>query len=148
MKKKVAKDTPLAEITLRKYERPINLSEREIIRKICLSMGLLQPGDSRNVIVDVLHVFLKHKKDLDSKEIEDLVKKMREEYNLPMLGVASSNIRRQIKRLRNIYLVEKVANKYRLTENERLITLFEEKIEKFYLSTIVSRVKDYLRELK
>ena len=148
MKKKVVKDTPLAEITLRKYERPINLSEREIIRKICLSLGLLQPGDSRNVIVDVLHVFLKHKRELDSKEIEELVKAMRKEHKLPMLGVASSNIRRQIKRLRDMYLVEKVANKYRMAENEHLVHLFEEKIETFYLRTIVDRVKDYLRELK
>ena len=42
---------PLAEITLRKYESPYELGRRELVKKICLSLGLLQPGDSRDVIV-------------------------------------------------------------------------------------------------
>ncbi len=48
---KISKDIPLSEITLRRYEKPSKLSERELVRKICLSVGLLQPGDSRDVIV-------------------------------------------------------------------------------------------------
>ena len=31
---RIAKDTPLAEITLRRYEKPGKLSERELVRKI------------------------------------------------------------------------------------------------------------------
>ena len=31
------KDIPLAEITLRKYEKPQSLEKRELVRKICLS---------------------------------------------------------------------------------------------------------------
>ena len=54
---------PLAEITLRKYEKPYNLEGRELIKKVCLSLGLLQPGDSRDVIVDVLQVILDAKKE-------------------------------------------------------------------------------------
>ena len=56
MAKKVSKDIPLAEITLRKYEKPGELSKRDLIKKLCLSVGLLQPGDSRDVIVDIFHV--------------------------------------------------------------------------------------------
>jgi len=52
-KRNVCKEIPLAEITLRKYERPSDLSKRDLIRKLCLSIGLLQPGDSRDIIVDV-----------------------------------------------------------------------------------------------
>ena len=77
---KISKDTPLSEITLRRYEKPSKLSERELVRKICLSIGLLQPGDSRDVIVDILHVLLKakkQKKSLDSKEIEKEVIEIR-----------------------------------------------------------------------
>jgi len=48
---KVSIDTPLAEITLRKYESPKGLEKRELVRKLCLSLGLLQPGDSRDVVV-------------------------------------------------------------------------------------------------
>ena len=57
--KTIAKDIPLAEITLRRYEKPANLNERELVRKLCLSIGLLQPGDSRDVVVDVLNVLIK-----------------------------------------------------------------------------------------
>jgi hypothetical protein len=32
---------------------------RELVRKFCLSTGLLQPGDSRDVMVDILYVLLK-----------------------------------------------------------------------------------------
>ena len=41
----MVKEVPLTEITLRRYEKPYD-SSKEIIRKICLSLGLLQPGDS------------------------------------------------------------------------------------------------------
>ena len=52
------KDIPLSEITLRKYEKPSGLEKRELVRKICLSLGLLQLGDSRDVIVDILMVLI------------------------------------------------------------------------------------------
>ena len=61
-KKTIAKDIPLAEITLRRYEKPAELTERELVRKLCLSLGLLQPGDSRDIIVDILHTLLSAKK--------------------------------------------------------------------------------------
>ena len=56
--RKVSIDTPLAEITFRKYELPTGQTKREAVRKLCLSLGLLQPGDSRDVIVDVFEVVL------------------------------------------------------------------------------------------
>ena len=34
----MARDVPIHEITLRKYEKPYDSSRREIIRKICLSI--------------------------------------------------------------------------------------------------------------
>ena len=55
---RVAKDLPLAEITLRKYAKPYRLDDRELVKKLCLSIGLLQSGDSRDVVVDVLHAIL------------------------------------------------------------------------------------------
>lgn len=145
---KISKDTPLAELTLRKYENPQQgLDERELVRKLCLSLGLLQPGDSRDVVVDVFHVILKNKdKELTSTEIERLTVINREEYKVPMLGVAPSNIRRQILRLRDLFLVERVGTLYRINENTNLSELFKEKLEKYYLESIVSRVKDYLKE--
>ena len=67
---------------------------------------------------------------------------------MPLVGVAPSNVRRQLRRLRELYLIEKVKNNYRITEKEDLSVIFEEKIEKFYLKSIVSRVKEYFEALK
>ena len=147
---KIARDTPLKELTLRRYERPSNLNERELVRKFCLSIGLLQPGDSRDVVVDVLYVLLAAKKDrkkLSSEDIKDEVIVIRKNYNRPMMGIASSNIRRQIKRLKDILIVEKVRNSYRITEFADLSENFENKIEQFILPTIVGRVKEYFKKV-
>jgi DNA-binding transcriptional ArsR family regulator len=146
LKKKISVDTALAEITLRKYEKPNSTNKRELARKVCLSLGLLQPGDSRDVVVDVLQVLLESKSELSSSEVERLTISNRKKNNLQMLGIAPSNIRRQLLRLRDLFLVEKVKNSYRIKENNSLASLFEENIEEYYLTSIINRVKDYLRE--
>lgn len=143
MSKLISRDTPLAELNIRRYEKPNNLESRELVRKLCLSIGLLQPGDSRDVVVDVLYVMLTNKEELSSEDIRRKVIEFRESRKLPLQGVASSNIRRQLKRLRDIHLLEKVANSYRINENARLSEIFEEKIEQFMLPSIMSRVKEY-----
>jgi len=138
------------EMTLRRYEKPYNLEMRELLKKFCLSMGLLQPGDSRDIVVDILHVLLKAKKDekdLTSEQIRQLVVEMRKEYSLPLVGVASSNVRRQIKRLRDILLVDKMKNNYRIAEFGNLEDTFEEKISRFVLPTITSRVVEYCKRI-
>ncbi len=149
-KQTIAKDSPLSEITLRRYEKPYDLTGRNLVKKLCLSLGLLQPGDSRDVIVDVFHVFLKKKnegKALTSEAIKNLVIETRKSQNLPLLGIASSNIRRQILRLRNLMIVEKINNDYRITEFNNLHENFKDKVEAFLLPSIMERVKDYLREV-
>jgi hypothetical protein len=146
----ISKDTPLAEITLRKYEKPDSLDERSLIRKLCLSIGLLQPGDSRDIIVDILQVLVdmqRKKKMLNSEEIRYEVAKNRKKRKMALAGVASSNIRRQLLRLRDMFIVEKVANNYRINENASLADIFTEKIEKYYLESIKERVKEYFQEV-
>jgi len=147
MKQTIARDTAIAEITLRKYERPENLSERDLVRKLCLSLGVLQPGDSRDIIVDILLVLLKSPNPLSSVEVEAQVIHFRKENNLPMLGVASSNIRRQLLRLRDIFILEKTKNSYRINEGCKISDILSEKIEKYYLSGIIERVKEYASEI-
>lgn len=144
---KVAKDLPLAEITLRKYEKPYSTNRRDQIRKLCLSIGLLQPGDSRDIIVDVFQTIIE-KKEIEAEQIPKEVIALRKQAKLPLLGIAPSNIRRQLKRLKDLYLIEKTQNIYRIAEKEELITIFEEKIEKFYLKSIVERVKEHFRALR
>jgi len=144
---KVRKDTPLAEITLRKYERPENFSGRELVRKLCLSLGLLQPGDSRDVVVDVLQVLLEKKGPLTSEEVGDLVIKNREANNIALLGIAPSNIRRQLLRCRELFLIEKIKSTYRITENEKFREIFSEKIKKYYLNSILDRTEEYMKKI-
>ena len=147
--KNISTDTPLSEITFRKYEKPSNLDQRELTRKICLSIGLLQPGDSRDVIVDILNVLIQNKtKELNSEEIKNEVIKLRKKHKLQLKGIAASNIRRQLRRLRSLFLVEKIKNNYRITEFDNLINTFEEKIEQFYLKSILERVKEYFKAIK
>ncbi len=145
--RKVSTDIPLSEITLRKYEPPSNLEERELIKKLCLSIGLLQPGDSRDVIVDILHVLISSK-ELTTKEIERLTIENREKYNLPILGVAPSNVRRQLLRLKDSFLIEKFNNQYRFRENQSLDEIFNEHIEQYFLKSIISRVKEHVSEVE
>ena len=143
---KVLKDTPLADITLRRYEKPTKLADRDIVKKFCLSVGLLQPGDSRDVIVDILVVLLKarqEKKLLHSDEITKRAVEERKKAKLPLSGIAHSNIRRQVKRLRETFLVEKTKNNYRITEFDSLRNSFQQKTEQFLLQSILERVKDY-----
>jgi hypothetical protein len=146
----MVKDLPLSEITLRKYERPYDSSRRELIRKVCLSLGLLQPGDSRDIIVDMLMVLEDSrvgKEWLSSFDIRDRVQGKRKEHSLEEKGLAESNIRRQLKRLRDAMLVDKQENKYRLSEFEPLGEIFEQKIEKFLIPQTVERIKEYLQKL-
>ena len=82
-------------------------------------------------MVDVLHVLLKHKKEkkeLHSGEIKNLVIEERKRLNLPVFGVAGSNIRRQLKRLKDLYLIESTSNAYRVAEFAEVSEIFNEKI--------------------
>jgi len=148
IKKRVSRDTPLAEITLRKYEKPSSNDKRDIVKKICLSLGLLQPGDSRDVVVDILQVVLETRESLSSEDIKDKAVENRKKYNLALNGIAPSNVRRQIKRLKDMFLIEKIGNEYRINENEDLVTIFNEKIKKFYVEPSIERIKEYLEMVK
>lgn len=146
----MVKDLPLNEITLRKYERPYDSSRRELIKKVCLSLGLLQPGDSRDVVVDILMALESgraERKELTSFEIIDKVKLLRKEHSLEEKGIAESNVRRQLKRLRDLMIVDKKNNNYRLSEFEPLSDIFEKKIEGFLIPQTISRIKEYLGKL-
>jgi hypothetical protein len=145
---RVARDTPLAEITLRKYEKPAGFSGRELVKRLCLTLGLLQPGDSRDVVVDVLHVMLINKeRAISSKEVEELVIKNRNDHGIALHGVASSNIRRQLLRCRELFLIEKIKSTYKITESELFQTIFKEKIENYFINAIIERTREYMKQI-
>jgi len=147
----MVKELPLGEITLRKYEKPYESSKRELVRKVCLSLGLLQPGDSRDIIVDIVLVLedsRKKKEWLSSFAIRDKVEALRKQNSLEIKGLAESNIRRQLKRLRDAMLADKQENQYRLSEFAPISEIFESKIEKFLIPQIIERIKEYLVKLE
>lgn len=146
----MVREIPLGEITLRKYEKPYDSPKRELIRKICLSLGLLQPGDSRDIIIDIFLVLddaRKQKTWISSFEIRDKVEAIRKQNSLEGKGLAESNIRRQLKRLRDALLVDKQENKYRLSEFAPLSEIFTSKIERFLIPQTIERIKEYLAKL-
>ena len=144
---KVAKDVPLSEVTLRKYEKPDLSDKRNLVKKLCLSIGLLQPGDSRDIIVDILLLII-NEKIVKSEDIKIKVEGIRKKYNLSLLGLAESNIRRQLKRLKDLGLIEKTLEGYRLYENLSLGEIFKERMEKYLIPNIIERVKEYFNAVK
>lgn len=141
---KVFKDKPISEITLRRFERPLNEDKDSLVRKFCISLGLLQPGDSRDVVVDILKLLLDARKEQEifsSKDIESRIQASRKE------GSAGSNIRRQILRLERIGLVEKFEGGYRIREFMDLSDLIDSYIKRFTINPIMERIQEYAKEL-
>ena len=147
----MVKELPLGEITLRKYEKPYDSTKRELVRKVCLSLGLLQPGDSRDIIVDIFLVLEKHRKEknwISSFEMRDEVEILRKKNSLEIKGLAESNIRRQLKRMREAMLADKKENKYGMSEFAPLSEIFEARVEKFLIPQMIERIKEYLGKLE
>lgn len=149
MNRKVSKDIPLMEITLRKFDKPHSSDSRELLRRFCISIGLLQPGDSRDIIVDLLKIMLengKQNKFLTSNEINVLVIKEREKIN-DLRGVAYSNVRRHLKRLKELKIIEDINEKYRIKEFLPLSEILKECIMPILLNPTLDRIKEYAEKI-
>ncbi len=132
------KDIPLQEITIRKYESPVGLDRKELMRKFLLSVGLLQPGESRDVIVNIFELLLENKgKGFEPTEILRALGEKR--------GASAPNIRRQLRRLRNLKLVEKRQDGYQICES--IPAVVENFIEPFVVKQTVERLKEYSKLL-
>lgn len=139
------RESPISEITLRRYEKPKELSKRDLAKRICLALGVLQPGDSRDVVVDILYILMESKQPISAEEIVSSVKELRKNHKLPLAGVAHSNVRRQIRRLRNLMIAEKTKNKYHISENGKISHAFDEKTA-IMLNSISGRIREYLEK--
>lgn len=136
------KDLPLQEITLRKYEEPSNLDGRELSKKFLLSVGLLQPGESRDVIVDIFHTLLLAKKEKQVLALEHFLEKLKDRA-----GASPPNIRRQLRRLKELKLVEKLPDGYRITEFSTIGPIIDSFIVQFLVNPSVERIKQYASAL-
>ncbi|MBD3263228.1 hypothetical protein GF374_02510 [Candidatus Woesearchaeota archaeon] len=142
MGKKALKDLPLQEITLRKYESPQNLDKRELTKKFLLSIGLLQPGESRDVIVDIFLQLIKARKNKDILDIDKFSKLLKGKQ-----GASPPNIRRQLRRLRALKLIEKLPEGYRITEFGKLEPIINDFIIQFLVNPSINRMREYASNL-
>lgn len=140
---KKAKDVPIIEITLRKYEKPGKIKGRELVRLISLSLGLISPGDSRDIIVDILHLLVQKKKGLPVGKLETELIKKRKRAKLAELGVTPSNIHRQLRRLKALGIIEKHLEVYRLSEGMSLSEIIEKKLVPYHIDSILARLQEY-----
>jgi len=149
MNRKVSKDAPLMEITLRKFDKPYSSEYRDLLRRFCISIGLLQPGDSRDIIVDILKIMLENsrqKKFLTANEINAIVIKEREKIG-DLRGVAYSNVRRHLKRLKELKIVETINEQYRIKEFLKLSEILNECIMPILLNPTLDRIKEYAEKI-
>lgn len=142
MSKKALKDVPLQEITLRKYESPQNLDHRELSKKFLLSVGLLQPGESRDIIVDIFLQLLKARKEKNFLQIEHFIDALKEKQ-----GASPPNVRRQLRRLKALKLIEKLPEGYRITEFGSLEPIINDFIIQFLVNPSVNRMREYAANL-
>lgn len=138
---------PLRTLSLSLYPKS-TVKGREAIERFCLSLRLIPSTSSKDTIVDVLHEIIltsKEKKGISSKDIESLVKDKRKHLGLSLDGCASSNIRRILKQLKNLGVIEKTKG-YHLKKFMPLDTIVEEVIEKDILY-FIKRIKEYAKQI-
>ncbi len=131
-------DLPINDISLRKFEKPSG-NIKDIIRKFCISIGVLQPGDSRDIIVDLLILFLKGAKEKKFFSINEIYKYI---INLNKKGTSPSNIRRHLKRLKDLDIIEKTPQGYRLREWLTLKEILNDFIN-FKVKPTLDRIHEY-----
>ncbi|MBS3065133.1 MAG: hypothetical protein J4451_01385 [DPANN group archaeon] len=139
---KSLKDVPLQEITLRKYEEPSNLSGRELTKKFLLSIGLIQPGESRDIVVDIFHTLILARNKKEHIDIPMLSEKLKNKQ-----GASIPNINRQLRRLKNMKLIEKSNDGYRVTEFSSLQPVIDNYIVNYLINPAVDRIKQYAKHL-
>ena len=142
MQKRVLKDLPLQEITLRKYEEPSSLAGRELSKKFLLSIGLLNPGESRDIVVDIFELLLESKRGKKILQIESFLEKLKDKP-----GASAPNVRRQLRRLKELKLIEKLPEGYRITEFGELKPIISNYIAEFLVSPALERVRQYAEAL-
>ncbi len=133
----VFKEKPLNNIILRRFEKPSE-NFNENLRRFCISIGLLQPGDSRDIIVDILKIFLNAKKEKKLLSIEDI--------KIEKKGCSSPNLRRQVRRLVDAGIVERIEGKYRIKEFMDLKEIIDEMV-KYQIEPTIERIKEYAAKI-
>ncbi|MFH0961378.1 MAG: hypothetical protein V1820_01705 [archaeon] len=131
-------DLPISEITIRKFERPENIDKKVLIRRFCISLGLINSGDNRAGCVDVFEVIFNSKEPLSAEEVfESLGKKL-----------ALSGIRRHLRRLERIRILEHRNSKYQIAEGRNLSYCLKYVVKDYLIEDIFNRISEYGEKLQ
>ncbi len=137
--KKLFKDKPLSKISLSEFEKP-GSDYFTNLRRFCISLGLVNPGESRVAVVYILDLLLKlrykKKEGVDSYEI------MKYLYS-KNVKIVYANVLRDLRKLINIGLVEKINTNYRIKENMKLTELMDEFIKPYIIDRILKKIYLY-----
>lgn len=140
--KKVFKDKPLNEITLRRFEKPSNEDLKELSRKFLISIGLLQTGDGRDIISEIFFEFIISSKNQEYLPIDLIIEKFKH-----LNGGTPNNIRRHIKRLKNNNLIERTDYGYRIVEFMSIKELFKINVIKKIIEPGINRIIEYCEKI-
>ncbi len=141
-KRITSKDIPLQEITLRRYESPQNLTTDELAKKFLLSIGLIQPGESRDMLVYIFRILLLARRNKQLVPLEKFLELLKGKQ-----GASAPNIRRQLRRLKDMKLAERVRGAYRITGFGAISKIIDNYIEPFVINQSVERLKEYTKAL-
>lgn len=130
-------EKPLVEITLAKFDRPHGVKKDELLRRFCVSLGLLQAGDSRDLMPKILDAMLENREPLT---LNQLMK------HLPK--AAPSGVRRHLRRMIDLRLVERHKTRYRLAEGESLEFIVKYLLKRYIDEEIFDRLEDYANALE
>lgn len=140
--KKVFKDKPLSEITLRRFEKPSDENLKELSRKFLISTGLLQTGDGRDIISEIFYDFIASSKNKEYLPIDLIIKKFKD-----FDGGTPNNIRRHILRLKEYGLIERTDYGYRMPDFMDLKELFKKEIIKEFIEPSINRIIEYCEKI-
>jgi len=140
--KKVFKDKPLSEITLRRFEKPGNENLKELSRKFLISTGLLQTGDGRDIISEIFYELVLASKNKEYMPIELIIEKFG-----VLNGGTPNNIRRHIKRLKDCGLIERTEYGYKLIEFMPLTEIFKKELINNLIEPSINRILEYCEKI-
>lgn len=125
------KDSPIFELSLRKYEPPTGNLERDL-RVFLLSMGLVRPGDAKSPLETIFHALVTQKRPISVTELAQMAK------------ITESAVRYHLERLKSMRLVEGRKD-YVLAEGDLSIAF--KVFRRYVLEEILDRIDAYVTEI-
>ena len=92
--------------------------------------------------MDVFLVLLKARKEQKSLDLKEILVTLKDKQ-----GASSSNLRRQLRRLKVLKLVEKTTDGYRITESGSIEPILDNYIIQFLIKPSLERIRNYVKEI-